>query len=261
MTATLRNAIRAEWTKLRTIPSNCWLLLDCVTVTVATSALTTSIDTCQPGCTTDPTKLSLSGVQLGQAIVVILAVLAVSGDYSSGMIGLTLTAVPRRSTVLAAKLTVIGTATVAAGAVAVLGSVLAGRLLLPANGFTVNNGAAPLSLDNTLMLQAAAGSVAYLALIALLSVGVATATRDAALAMTTTFGLLYILPVIGHVLLNPVWQNRIERYAPANAGLAIQSTRNLGSLPISPWAGLGVLTTWTTVTLVIAWILLARRDA
>jgi ABC-2 type transport system permease protein len=261
MTVTLRDALFAEWTKLRSVSSNAWLLLASVAVTVAVSGLTTSIEKCHAGCATDPAKLSLTGVQLGQAIVVTVAVLVVSGEYSSGMIRFTLAAIPRRSVMMVAKSAVISVVVAMAGAVAVLGSVLAGQLFLPGNGFTAENGAAPLSLESGLMLRAAGGSVLYLALIALLSVGVATAVRDSALAITVVLGLLYIFPVIGHVLLNHVWQNRIERFAPMNAGLAIESTKDLSTLPIGPWAGLGVLAGWTAAALVIGWLLLLWRDA
>lgn len=261
VTVTLRDALFAEWTKLRSVSSNSWLLLASIAVTVAVSGLTTSIEKCSADCTTDPAKLSLTGVQLGQAIVVIVAVLVVSGEYSSGMIRFTLTAVPRRSVMMVAKSAVIGVVAAMASAVAVLGSVLAGQLFLPGNGFTAKNGAAPLSLGSGLMLRAAGGSVLYLVLIALLSVGVATAVRDSALAITVVLGLLYIFPVIGHALLNHTWQNRIERFAPMNAGLAIQSTRALNTLPIGPWPGLGILAGWTIAALIIGWVLLLRRDA
>jgi ABC-2 type transport system permease protein len=258
---TLREALFAEWTKLRSISSNAWLLLAAIAVTVAVSALTTSIEKCSAGCTTDPAKLSLTGIQLGQAIVVIVAVLAVSGEYSSGMIRFTLAAMPRRSVMMVAKSAVISAVVAVVSAVAVLGSVLAGQLFLPGNGFTEKNGAAPLGIGSGLMLRAAGGSVLYLALIALLGVGVATAVRDSALAITVVLGLLYIFPVIGHVLLNPVWQNRFERFSPMNAGLAIESTKDLNTLPIGPLAGLGVLAAWTAAALVIGWVLLLLRDA
>jgi ABC-2 type transport system permease protein len=261
MAAALRDALFAEWTKLRSVSGNFWLLLAFIAVTVAVSGLATSIEKCQAGCATDPARLSLTGVQLGQAIVVIIAVLVVSGEYSSGMIRFTLAAMPRRSVMMAAKSAVVGAVTAIAGAVAVLGSELAGQLFLPSNGFTARNGVAPLSLGSGLMLRAAGGSVLYLALVALLSVGVATAVRDSALAMTAVLGLLYIVPVIGHVLLNHVWQNRIGRFAPMNAGLAIQSTRDLSTLPIGPWAGLGVLAGWAAAALIIGWVLLLWRDA
>ena len=258
---TLREAVFAEWTKLRSISSNVWLLLAASAVTVAVSALTTSIEKCSAGCTTDPTKLSLTGIQLGQAIVVIVAVMAVSGEYGSGMIRFTLAAIPRRSVMMVAKSAVISAVVAVVSAAAVLGSVLAGQLFLPGNGFTEENGAAPLGIGSGLMLRAAGGSVLYLALIALLSVGVATAVRDSALAITLALGLLYIFPIIGQVLLNPAWRSRIERFSPMTAGLAIQSTKDLSTLPIGPWAGLGVLAAWTAAALIIGWVLLLWRDA
>ncbi len=261
MSATLRDAVFAEWTKLRSISGNAWLLLAATAVTVATSGLATSVEKCSAGCTTDPAKLSLTGIQLGQAIVVIVAVTLVSGEYSNGMIRFSLAAVPRRSVMLAAKATVISVVVAVVSAVAVLGSVLAGQVFLPGNGFTAANGAAPLSLGSGLMLRAAGGSVLYLVLTALLSIGLATALRDSALAVSVVLGLLYIVPVIGYTLLNHAWQDRIERFAPMSAGLAIQSTRNLSTLPIGPWAGLGVLAAWAVAALVAGWALLLWRDA
>ncbi len=61
-----------------------------------------------------------------------------------------------------------------------LGSLLAGRLILPGHGFTAAHGYPPLSLGDGPVLRAAAGSVLYLALIALLSLGIATIVRDSA---------------------------------------------------------------------------------
>jgi ABC-2 type transport system permease protein len=45
------------------------------------------------------------------------------------------------------------------------------------------------------------------------------------------------------------------------AGLAIQATTGLGTLPISPWAGLGVLAAWAAGALLLGGILLRVRDA
>ena len=145
--------------------------------------------------------------------------------------------------------------------IAVAASLLAGRLLEPGNGFTSRHGFIPLSLTDGPTLRAAVGSVLYLALIALLSLGAATALRDSAAAITVVLGLLYIFPILGDVVLNPVWQHRIERWAPMNAGLAIQATRNLGTLPIGPWPGLGVLAAWAAAALLAGGLLLRLRDA
>ncbi len=98
--ATLREALHAEWTKLRTVPSTGWLLLTLIVLTVGASALATVVVKCPASCGEDTTKLSLTGILLGQAAVAVLAVLVMSGEYSSGMIRVTLTAVPRRATAL-----------------------------------------------------------------------------------------------------------------------------------------------------------------
>ena len=68
---------------------------------------------------------------LGQATVAVLAVLVITGECSSGMICSTITAMPRRSTMLVAKAAVVTAVGLAAGTIAVLGSVLAGRFILP----------------------------------------------------------------------------------------------------------------------------------
>ena len=212
-------------------------------------------------CTADTTKVSLTGIMLGQAAVATLAVLAMSSEYSTDMIRVTLAAMPRRPALLAAKAAVLTGVVLAAGAIAVGASLLAGRLLEPGNGFTAGNGFVPLSLAHGPTLRAAAGSVLYLALVALTSLGAATALRDSAADIAVVLGLLYIFPVLGDVALNPVWQHRLERWAPMNAGLAIQATRNLGKLPIGPWAGLGVLAAWAAAALLAGGLLLRLRDA
>jgi len=257
----MRHTLHAEWTKLRTAPGTAWLLAASMLLTAGASALAAAIVKCPGSCTADTTKVSLTGVMLGQAAVATLAVLVMSSEYGTGMIRVTLAATPRRSALLAAKAAVVAGAVLVAGAVAVGVSLLAGWLLEPGNGFTLAHGFAPLSLAHGPTLRAAAGSVLYLALIALLSLGAATALRDSAAAITVVLGLLYIFPVLGNVILNPLWQHRIERWAPANAGLAIQATRNLGTLPIGPWAGLGVLAAWAAAALLTGGVLLRLRDA
>jgi ABC-2 type transport system permease protein len=104
----------------------------------------------------------------------------VSSEYSTGMIRLTLAAMPPRTTVLAAKAVITTGVVLAAGAIAVLLSLLAGRLPPPGHGFTPALGYQQLYLADGPVLRAAAGSALYLALIALLSLGVAAAVRDSA---------------------------------------------------------------------------------
>ena len=248
------NTLRAEWTKLRTVAGTGWLLLGVVVVTVAVSAGTDAAGICtsSAGCHPDVTRLSLTGADVGQAVVAIMAVLAVTGEYGTGMIRTTLAAMPRRTAVLAAKAAVVGGVTLAAGTVAVLGSVLAGELILPGHGLTLPGGP---------MLRAAAGTVLYLTLIALLSLGVATAVRDSAVAIGMVLGLLYVFPILGQVVSSPPWQRHLQQLGPMTAGLEIQASSGLGHLPIGPWAGLGVLAAWAAAALLGGGLLLRLRDA
>jgi ABC-2 type transport system permease protein len=247
----MRQALHAEWTKLRTVRGTGWLLLAAVALTIALSVAAAAAASCPSGgCSQDPTKISLTGVQLGQAVIAILAVLVVSGEYSTGMIHTTLAAIPRRPTVLAAKALTVSGVVLGAGIVAVLGSLLAGRLLLPA-----------LSLGDGPTLRAAVGSVLYLILIALLSLGVATAVRDPATAIGVVLALLYLFPILAEMVTDPSWKRHLAQIGPMDAGLAIQKTTNLPGMPISPWAGLGVLTAWATAALLAGALLLHQRDA
>jgi ABC-2 type transport system permease protein len=258
----VRASLHAEWTKLRTLASTGWLLLAAAALTVAVSAAAASAVRCPSGgCADDPAKISLTGIYLGQAVVAVLAVMAISGEYATGMIRLTLTATPRRVTVLAAKATVLTGLVLVAGTVAVLGSLLAGGLMLPGHGIGPAHGYPAISPGDGLVLRAGFGSVLYLALIALLSLGAATALREAAAAIGAVLGLLYVLPIIAVFAGNATLSRHLEQIAPMTAGLAIQATTGLNALPISPWAGLGVLAAWAAGALVLGGLLLRSRDA
>jgi ABC-2 type transport system permease protein len=258
----LSEAVHAEWTKLRTVSSSGWLLLTMIVLTVGASALAAEVVKCPASCAQDTTKTSLTGIQIGQAAVAILAVMAVTSEYSSGMMRITLTAIPRRINALAAKAIVLAGVVLAAGAVCVLGSVLVGRYILPGNGFTAANGAEVMSLGAGSTLRAAAGSVLYLGLIALFSLGLATAVRDSGASIAAMLALLYIVPLLTDLgTLDSRWEHRLQEWGPMTAGLAIQATRNLKALPIGPWPGLGVLALWAAAALLAGGLVFRLRDA
>jgi ABC-2 type transport system permease protein len=255
--------LRAEWTKLRTVSGPAWLLLAVAVLTIGISLAAVAATSCpvRIACPVDPVKLSLTGIQLGQAVVAILAVLVVGNEYSTGMIRLTLAAMPKRTQVLGAKAAIVTALVLVAAVVGVAGSVLAGHLILPGHGFTAARGFPVPSLSGGPSLRAAVGAVLYLGLIALLALGITAILRDNAAAIGTVLGLLYLTPIIAAFVSNPHWHDRIERYSPANAGQAILSTTGLKNLPITPWAGLGVLAIWTVVALLAGGLVLRLRDA
>jgi ABC-2 type transport system permease protein len=238
--------LHAEWTKVRTVPGTVWLLVGVVALTVSLGALAAGA---MPAGG-DPAKSALTGVVLGQAIVVLLGVGTISGEYGTGMITTTFTALPQRLEVLAAKAFVVTGLVLAAGVVAVLGSVLVGDALLP-DGLPLTGP----------VVRAAAGSVLYLTLIALLGVGLAALVRDAAAAAGLALGLLYLTPIIATLVSDPTWHDRLRTWSPMTAGLAIQSTVDVEAQPVAPWPGLGVLALWAAGALVAGGLSLRLRDA
>jgi ABC-2 type transport system permease protein len=256
----MSEALRAEWTKLRTVASTGWLLIAIVGLTVAASAGVAAATHVSTSGGQDPTKLALTGIDLGQAIVAVLAVLAISEEYGTGMIRLTLSALPRRLVLLVAKAANVAGLTLLAGLIAVAGCLVAGRLLLPAAGLDPAHGYTLVSIGHSPTLRAAAGSVLYLVLIALLSLGVATAIRDTAVSTGVVLGLLYLPPILAQAVSDPL-RRHLQQIAPMTAGLAIQDTTGLRHLPIAPWAGLGVLAAWAAAALLAGAVLLRLRDA
>jgi hypothetical protein len=258
-------SLRAEWTKLRTSPSTRWLLLGTALVTILVStavAMAADVTHCPTPatCQDDIPKLSLSGVRVAQVAVLVLAVLAITNEYGTRMITLTFAATPRRHVVLLSKVVTVVAVTAVAAGVGVLGAVGAARLILPGNGFTAALGYPELSLLDGPTLRAAAGSVVYLALIAMLGTAIGTIVRDTAAAILAMTVLLFLSPVFSMFITDPVWLRRVERFSPMSAGLAIQATRDVAALPITPWGGLGVLAAYAVTATAVGVLLLAARD-
>lgn len=260
----MTEALRAEWTKLRTLTATRWLLVAIVAVSVGVSAAAAAATHVSAGGgQQDPTKLALVGVDLGQAVVVVLAALAIAEEYATGMIRVTLTAMPRRHLLLAAKAANLAVVVLAASILAVAGCLLAGRLLLPGAGIGPAHGYPLISLAQAATLRAAAGTVLYLtlvALLALLALGIATAIRDTAVSVGAVLALLY-LPLLLVQLVSDPLRRHLQQLAPMTAGLAIQATSSLRSQPIGPWTGLGVVAAWAVAALTAGGLLLKLRDA
>jgi ABC-2 type transport system permease protein len=251
----MRQALRAEWAKTWSDPFAIWLFCALSVLTVAVSAVTIAASRCAvPGCGQDPARLSFAGVYLGQAVAGLAGAAAIGGEYATGMISVTLTAMPRRGRLLAAKAVVLAAPVLAASALAVGASMLAGALILPGHGFTGEFG-----LAGPAMWRAACFAALYLTLVALLGLGVTAAVRDAAVATGVVLGLLYLFPVIAQVAGHGAarW---LERLGPMAAGTDAISLASRG-LPLSPWEGLGVVALWAVGALLLGGLALRTRDA
>jgi ABC-2 type transport system permease protein len=253
-----------EWTKLRTIRAAGWSVLALVGSTVAVSAFAAAravpTDCAPRPCTLDTARIALAGVYIGQIAVVTIAALAVTAEYETRTIIPTLLAQPGRWRVAAAKAAVVVAIVGVAGAVAVAGCVVVGRLMLARQGFNAGTGDPfVLSWGESAGRRAMVGTVAYLGLVALLSLGVAAIVRGTAASITTVLALLYAVPIAARFVTDPAWRSALARAAPMTAGLAVQST--VGAAPVDPWAGLAVLSAYAAIALVVGAVLFQVRDA
>jgi ABC-2 type transport system permease protein len=249
------NVERAEFTKVRSVPSTGWSLLAAAAMIVGFGVLYAMVRVSRPPAdpaSFDATGAALSGVQLAQIAVGVLGALVITAEYATGSIRTTFTAVPRRTRVLVAKAAVVATVTFAVSLPGVFAAFLIGQRVL-----------APQHLDASLsqpgVLRAVIGSALYLALVALLGLGLGVLLRSTAGAIAALFGLLFGLPIVAGFLPASI-ADHVGRYLPSSAGLAVTfDGRDPSSLP--PWTGLAVFALYTAALLALGAWRLRRADA
>jgi ABC-type transport system involved in multi-copper enzyme maturation permease subunit len=247
--------VRAEWTKFRSLRSTVVTLALLVVVTVVLgvvdgASVGAAIDRhsplVRPGF--DPVNAGSVGVQYGQLALVAFAVLLVCGEYSSGTIRASLTAVPRRGLFYAGKLAAAASAAFLPAVIASFAGFLATQAALGRHGVSLGHGAA---------LRATVGTVLYLLLICLFAMGLATLLRSSVLALSILFSVLLVVSPAANGIpaLRPV-----ARYLPDHAGTLVMKVGAEADSSLGPWAGLLVLAAWTAAAVAGGYVALRVRD-
>jgi ABC-2 type transport system permease protein len=253
-------AVRAEWTKLRSVRSTTWMLLALVGLTIAIGAVSCSTSHTEGGSPghggdDDIVMFSLAGVYLGQIAAVAFGVVAICSEYATGTIRATFAANPRRREVLAVKTGLVGGLVLAAAAATTVTAFYLGQAILHTRGYTYDNGYPAASLADADTLRKVALATAYLPILAVLSLAVAAILRSTAAAISVLLGLLFVPFIVGGLL--PEHLGHTVAKASPMAGIAAQEH----GAPIDPWAGFGVTVAWAVGALVLALWVVARRDA
>lgn len=258
---TFLNVLRAEWTKLWSLRSTRWSLLAVFFVTVGFSTLfcwgtIASWDDipAEDRATIDPVSTALGGLFFGQLVIAVLGALVITGEYSTGGIKSTLTAVPQRLKVLAAKGLTFAVVALVIGLATSFVSFFVGQLF-----FATKDLDASLADDN--VLRAVTGGGLYILGCGLLGLAVGTLLRHSAGSITTAIGLLFVVPLLSMALPGE-WGEAIERYLFSNAGLQITTVFTPpGANVLEPWVGYLVFTLEWLAILVVGAFLMRRRDA
>ena len=254
--ASPRAVLLSEWTKVRTVRSTVITLAVTFVVTVGLSAVICAVTNSNwknmspsEQATFDPTSTSFAGIFLGQLALIVFAVLVVGNEYSTGMIRVTLSAVPQRLTLLAAKAAAVVVLVLPVALATSFVSFLLGQALLGSHRTT---------LGSPHVLRAVFGMAVYMTLIALLSLGVGFILRKpvASLGLLMPFFFL-ISPILGNV---PKIKT-VARYFPDKAGTQMASVVGSSDIPYGPLAGFFICLAWTAVCLLGGYLLLHNRDA
>ena len=243
---TFGHAARMEWIKLRSLRTVRWTLAGGLAATVAIGVVT-GLNT--RNAAGDPTSNVLAGVVLGQLITGVLGVLAMTGEFSSGMARVTFAAVPRRALVLAAKAAVWGAVFLAGGEITALASFLLGTAVL-------GPGVPHPSLAGPAVARAVVMTGAYLALTGLLGLGVGAIIRHGAAAVAALVGGLFVAPLVIAGVARAVGPLMPELIA----GNSLAAVRPVPGFSWPPWLELAIVAAYPAAALLAGGWLLARRD-
>jgi ABC-type transport system involved in multi-copper enzyme maturation permease subunit len=250
-----RDLVAAEWIKLRSLRSTYLMLLAASVTTLAIGMLVCNLDASQaaPGhrAAVDPLADSFVGFAIAQLVFAALGVLAMTGEYSSGLIRTTFAAVPARRAVLAAKAAVVSSVALTAGLGTALAAFLAGQAILSAQHLGI-------SLSHPGAVRAIIAAGLFLAAIALTGLALGVLIRNAAGALGILVAVLFVIPEF----LNGTSQWVIDAadVLPANA---IRRLVSLHPLPHAPsmTESVIVVIAYPVITLAAAAIVVRRRDA
>ena len=296
--AGLAGTIRSEFTKLRSVRSTYWTIAAMFIVSVGVAAIVglgieSNIHN-QPWnkAGTDAAQASLIAFfELGQLIIAVLGALVITSEYSTGMIRTSLTAMPRRGVVYAAKMIVFTTVTLIVSLVTSFISFFVGSITLSGSGVGASlfhnvtipknvNMSPPVGGPNAPgppiyhffgtivitpgdVLTALIGSALFVTVVALIAFGLGSIIRHSAGAITSVIGLMFVLPIIIQVLPDN-WRWDLVRFFPDAAGRVLSVTvgqNNNQPHLWSAWPQFGVTVIYAVVLLAIGGYLFRKRDA
>ena len=254
------DALRSEFTKIRSTRSTYWTLFALIVVCIGIDALACAGTATHPQGISpagfDGTQQSLAGLYVGQLVIAALGALTITSEYSTGMIRTSLAVQPRRGVVFAAKGVVFAVVTLIVGLITSFGSFFVGQAIL-------SSGHAHLSatLGQPNVLRAVIGGALFLTACGMLAYGLGAVLRHTAAAISAAIGLLFVLTVLVQFLPQS-WQDNVDKWMPALAGGQIWTTKVIpGAHQFPAWGGFAVLAGWAAVAIIAGLVLFRTRDA
>ncbi|MGI5244770.1 ABC transporter permease [Dactylosporangium sp. CA-139066] len=260
--AGLPGMLRSEWTKLRTVRSTVWSVVAMAGIalglmSVIAWAVMRQWSTADPGSQSylreHPIEIVIARpVFIAQLVVAVLGVMAISAEYTTGMIRSTLQGQPRRLTVLAAKILVFAALMLVVGELLSFAAFFLGRAIIAEH--------IPVSLSDPGVTRSVIGAGLFMAMLGLFSLAFGAIIRHTAGAITAVLGLVLIVSQLTG-LLPGSWGAHVNAWMPTNAGQRIFEPTLPPDALLTQWQGFAVFGGWTVLLLAVAAYLFKTRDA
>ncbi|WP_188194406.1 ABC transporter permease [Nonomuraea sp. SYSU D8015] len=259
----MKAILSSEWLKLRSLRSTYLLLglsLGAVLIGLGLALMAADMyDSAPPERRPSARIADLEEVLviLPQLCMGILGALTMTSEYATGLIRTSLTVVPRRWPVLAAKAAVVGLLGLVVGPATVFGTYAASRWVL---GDRFSGAYATALLEKLPILTAISLTVPAFALLGL---GLGALFRSTAGAIALLAGLVYVIPMIIGNVPEP-WSERLGSIMIGALPHQITGDGNASSVYgslLPPAAAAAVLVAYAALPLLGATWLLRRRDA
>ncbi|RPF28314.1 ABC transporter permease subunit [Georgenia muralis] len=255
--------MRGEWIKMFSLRSTWWVLgIAAALMTLFALGQAMSLDLLaeSPGAaaltTVHGAEIVSGGYPLGTVTIAVLGALLITGEYSTGMIRSTLTAVPTRVPVLLAKTIALAVVTVVTSVTSLALSSLVTRSLLAEYDLVP-------ALDGAQTWQIYGGVIYFLVAAALFALGIGTLLRSTAATVTVALTVLLLLPgILSFITLD--WVETVVTYLPMPAAAAfvtVSDSTLADSSDLAPWTGVLVVAAYAVLPMVAAAVVLRRRDA
>jgi ABC-2 type transport system permease protein len=254
MRVTQLRVVKSELTKLRSVRSTYWSLLVTLLLIVGIGILVCVIFNARwphlnphERANFHPLRANLAGVNFAQLAIGVLGVLVITAEYSTGMIRATFSAVPKRLPVLWAKTIVFAGVAFLLTLPAIFIVFFAGQAIL--SGQHIN-----ISISHPGVVRA----LFDLMVMGVFGLGLGAILRSTAGGISALAAIVFVLPpIIG--LFPTSFANSVDPYLPSNAGGALW-TITPDPNTLVPWAGFAVFCGYAAASIVIAAILMMRRD-
>ena len=249
----------SEWTKLHSLRSTRWSLLAATLLTIGLPLLFAAVTSSHWGsmgpherADRHPLDIALVGVNVSQLAIAVLGVLMITGEYSTGMIRASFTAVPKRLPVLWAKTGVYALFAFLLMLPPVLIAFFASQAILSRHHIL------QISFSHPGVARAVIGGAVYLMLVGVFALAIGAIIRNTAGGIATFAAIFFVIPPLLNVLPTS-WNHAISPYLPDSAGRAIFSLDH-GAHNLAWGPGLALFCGYAVLAIAIAAVLLVRRD-